>query len=363
MRRLPLLAAVAVVACSSSERPQAQPVDAGVETGPAAKPPYELTILDNARITSKGDDPNFQNARGPIELPDGPFEKVTMRVELGTTCFPFETWKTNPPPSGQNWPADCDAFDRNFETSLEDPAKPEGVGLELVRAITPFGGPLTIEKDVTDVFNAIREKRTLRVHITTWSDGAGKVSGSNGGWNVTVKFSVTPGTPPRKVLAVRPLFYGSVDSKDATQKLPFEVPAGATSGRIEYRVTGHGGGDGTATGCTQPADEFCKRTHRVSLDGAEIANMIPWRSDCRTLCTLGMTESGMDYCEQNPCGAIASVRAPRANWCPGSETPPFVYEELDPLRAPGNHDLGFSIEKIADGGSWRVSAVYFAYGQ
>src|SRR4051812_30595278 len=149
MRRFLFLAAL-VVACSSKD-PDTLGVatDAAVEDVVTTPAPYDVTVIADARITSNSAGPNFQNAVGDLApLKDGPFEKVTLHVELTSTCFPFDKWKTNKPPAGQYWPADCDAFDRNFETSLIDPAKPDAPGLEMIRAITPFGGPLTIDEDV-----------------------------------------------------------------------------------------------------------------------------------------------------------------------------------------------------------------------
>jgi len=55
------------------------------------------------------------------------------------------------------------------------------------------------------------------------------------------------------------------------------------------------------------------------------------------------------------------VRAPRANWCPGSVTPPFLLQG-PAIDAPGPHDLGFRIPALAEGGSWKVSATFLAYG-
>jgi hypothetical protein len=165
------------------------------------------------------------------------------------------------------------------------------------------------------------------------------------------------------VLAARSLFYKSVGQMDGAQTSAFEVPAGATSGRIDYRVTGHGG-DSTDATCGQPADEFCKRVHHVTVDGAEIAAPTPWRTDCKTLCMLTENTAGVGptkYCKENPCGATASVRAQRANWCPGSETPPIAFTP-DALKSAGKHSFGFAIDGIAKDGSWRVSATYFAYG-
>jgi hypothetical protein len=136
------------------------------------------------------------------------------------------------------------------------------------------------------------------------------------------------------------------------------VPAGATAGRIEYRVTGHGGG--TDATCIGPAEEFCRRAHSVFVDNQKLKDLDPWRSDCTKLCTLAKS-GNLTYCMENPCGALASVRAPRANWCPGSETPPFVLE-TDALTASGPHSFSFTISTVATGGTWRISAVYLAFG-
>jgi hypothetical protein len=54
-------------------------------------------------------------------------------------------------------------------------------GLELVRAITPFGGPMHMERDLTVIANAQPGTHRLRAHITTYADGAGKVTGSKAG--------------------------------------------------------------------------------------------------------------------------------------------------------------------------------------
>jgi hypothetical protein len=66
------------------------------------------------------------------------------------------------------------------------------------------------------------------------------------------------------------------------------------------------------------------------------------------------------YCAENPYGSPASVRAPRANWCPGSITPPFVLDAPE-LAVPGDHELSIALDALAEGGQWLQSAVYFAY--
>jgi hypothetical protein len=166
------------------------------------------------------------------------------------------------------------------------------------------------------------------------------------------------------VLAVVPLYVGSIGPADPFPVVSWEVPAGATAGRLEYRTSGHGQGP-AAPRCIGAAEEFCDRRHQIFIDGVEADNIEPYREDCETLCTVthyGAPDAGFDYCAENPCGAIASVEAARANWCPGSMTPPFVWDALPALAAPGTHTFSFQILDIAAGGTWMASAIYTAYG-
>jgi hypothetical protein len=358
--------------CSTASAPASAGDDAGTSVDVVSEPapPYTQTLLDNAHIGSDSSKPDFQKATANVELTGGPFAQVSLVVDLVSPCFPWSNWKTDPPPSGQSWPADCDAFDRNFEMALVDPDVSDASdaqtspGLELVRAITPFGGPEHIEQDVTDVFNSLQGARTFQVTIPTYSDSAGMVSGSNGGWYVNAHLAVTPGAAPANVLAVIPLYYASVTSGETIADIPFTMPPGTTSSRLEYRVTGHGGATDPSTSCIGPAEEFCKRTHHVYLDDQPIEQVTPWRSNCTKLCTLadgGPFGGAGQYCEQNPCGAPQSVNASRANWCPGSETPPLSWTPAA-LSTPGAHTFKFAIDSIYMGGDWRVSAVAYAYG-
>lgn len=330
-------------------------------------PAYSIAAFNNIRIVSDSNQMNFQQATADIDLHDGPFASVRLVVDLSSTCYPFEQWKLNPPPAGQNWPADCDAFDRNFEFTLDDPADPmkDPPAFELVRAITPFGGPLHLDVDITDVANGIAPgAHKLKVVIPTWPDGAGQVTGSNGGWTVNASIEAVPGAAPRKVLAAIPLFNGSQTALPGPGAISFEVPANTKNARLEYRVTGHGGADGSNdAACIGPGEEFCRRSHIIRIDGNVLDSFKPWRTDCADLCTLTHYAAwNLDYCLENPCGLIGSVKASRANWCPGSVTPPFGWE-IAPLNVPGSHTFEWEITKMLQGGVWRISATYFAFGE
>lgn len=363
MRRLALSLPTALLlatACGTSAGP-APTEPTAPDAGPAPGTKVQDAPITRGRIGSKSEEADFHVTKGSVSL-DGKYEKVLLVLDLESPCFPFDKWKDEPPPAGHNWPASCDAFDRNFETALFDPKEPNAPGLELVRAITPFGGPMHIEEDVTDIWNGLEGPRELRVRISTYSDGAGKVSGSNGSWFVTARIERTYGPAPREVLAVKPLVYESVKASAPSRSIPFEVPEGASETKVLYRVTGHGGQIEQGAECRQPADEFCKREHGIGFDGGPKAKLTPWRNDCRTLCTVKHYKGNgldLDYCAENPCGAQASVRASRANWCPGSVTPPT--EHLLEGSPKGRHTFDFSIAKIAPEGSWSVSATAFSY--
>lgn len=356
----PPLALTVVLACACSSKPLptlARP-DAGA---PVQAQTQTLTLFDDARISSDSSAPNFQRLEADVDFSGGPYQSVTLSADLRSTCFPFSSWASNPPPAGQSYPADCDAFDRNFELALDDIEGDAGSapGLELVRAITPFGGPEHIDHDLTAIANGLPKSHRFSARINTYPDPAGKVSGSNGGWNLSVELTLISGAAPQNPLAVVPLFYGEVTTADALHA-SFTTPPGTRSAYLEYRTTGHGQATGDAS-CSGPAEEFCRRSHTLELDGAVLETFTPWRT-CADHCTLATSEgdAGFSYCEQNPCGDIASVKAPRANWCPGSESLPIVV--ADPVLAvPGVHDLSWQVANVASGGNVRVSITYFAF--
>ncbi len=333
----------------------------GTTGAPAA--PYTLDPFDGGvTISSISTDPNYQRASGAIDLHDGPFSSVQLVVNLQSPCFPFSKWVNDPPPQGQNWPIYCDAYDRNFEFSLDDPGPDGGSpGLELERAITPFGGPEQFTVDMTDVANGLPGPHVLTVVIPTYSDSAGQVSGSHGTWEVSAQIQVTPGPAPRHVLAVQSLFYGPMTSTMTSATANVQVPDGTAYSLLAYRVTGHGGAEDDAGGCIGPAEEFCMRKHEIDVDGVQIVDILPWRTDCASLCTLTDAGAPFTYCLQNPCGDIQSVEAPRANWCPGSQTPPFIFQP-SALAQPGSHDVRWTVSHIAAGGIWQTSVTYFAIG-
>jgi hypothetical protein len=359
------LAGIAGFWCGACSSVPLQPApDAGaITTTPPVSMTRTVTVFDTARISSDSSAPNFQRLTADIDLSGGPYQSATLIADLGSTCVPFSSWADNRPPAGQNYPADCDAFDRNFEISLDNPEADSGAapGLELVRAITPFGGPMHVEHDLTVLANGLPGTHHLSAKINTYPDPMGLISGSDGGWNLSLELALVTGAPALHPLAVVPLFYGDMTTVDSASA-SFTTPVGTRSAYIEYRTTGHGQAAGSALDCSGPAEEFCRRLHTIQLDGTTLKTFTPWQS-CSAACTLVSTggDAGMQYCEQNPCGDIASVKASRANWCPGSESPPITIDS-PALAAPGTHELSWQISDIAAGGNVRVSVTYYALG-
>lgn len=328
-----------------------------VDAADAPSGPSAVTLLDHVRVAGSNGGKD-QHAQAPLDLGAGPFAKVSLTVDLDTTCFPPERSKDDPPPAGQNYPTKCDAYDRRFEISL-DPAKAAGdaPGIELAHAITPFGGPMHFEVDITDVVNGLPGKHTLEAYIDTWADPTGKQSGSDGGWFVSASVTAEAGPAPRDVRAVIPIYYDSQKVPDVAP-MKFTLPPETSQVRIEYRSTGHTLASGpTDPDCNGPPEEFCKRTHTISFDGKTVDEFVPYRDDCSSQCTVAML-NGRSYCMQNPFGALASVRAPRANWCPGTVSEPRV---LQAAMSGGEHNVSWHVSNIESGGIWRTSAVVFAY--
>ncbi len=347
MAPLPLLGACQSVPLQQQEAPS---------TGSTS------SLFDRVHISSDSEAEHFQSATTELDFGSESLTRATLTLELESPCYPFDKWTRDAIPAGHRWPATCDAFDRTLQLSLDDPASPEEgpPGLELGRAITPFGGPLSLQFDLTDVANGLSGTHRLKLEIPTYPDPDGLVSGARGEWIVSAWLDLELGAAPRRVLAVLPLAY--TPQAKPSDVIEFEAPEGASAGRIEYRVTGHGGG-ALGPKCIGPADEFCRRTHTLSVDGQPLDEFVPWRDDCATLCTPAHYESpllSIDYCAENPCGAPSSVRASRANWCPGSLTSPRVIEHAL-LAEPGMHQFEWAIDHIAEGGSWLLSATYFAF--
>ena len=132
--------------------------------------------------------------------------------------------------------------------------------------------------------------------------------------------------------------------KTDTLKVAFSVPDSISDLQLLYTTTGHGG---WGTG-----DEFVPKLNRILIDGKQVFEVVPWRTDCATY-RLVNPASG------NFATGLSSSDLSRSNWCPGTLTPPY-FIPLQNLE-PGNHRIEVIIDQGADeGGSfshWSVSGI------
>ncbi|MGQ8337264.1 PNGase F N-terminal domain-containing protein [Sunxiuqinia sp. A32] len=137
--------------------------------------------------------------------------------------------------------------------------------------------------------------------------------------------------------------YGRLFRND-TLSVAFDVPAGIEGLQLLYTTTGHGGWGG--------GDEFNQKLNQIFIDGEEVFQLIPWRTDCATY-RLYNPASG------NFGNGISSSDLSRSNWCPATLTPPEVIPLPD--LAAGKHILKVVIDQGEDEGNsfnhWSVSGI------
>lgn len=337
----------------------------------ASSGPSELTLLDHEWFSGPmlGYDTQFMDRT--FDLGTGPFAEVSVTFQLESPCYPFDKWTQSPPPDGQMFPTKCDRFDRLMYFEVDPAADAMAVpGLQVLRSITPYGGPLEKTADITAFANTHPGVHSLRSFVGTWVDDQGQVSGSDGGYFVSVRIHVKPGMPAKRALAVTSLYSGWVGVDTTLSDLSFTLPEGTTRAELVYLVTGHGGAMDPSSACIGAAEEFCKRTHHLTVDGAELTPLgfsrpgfVPWRDDCGKLCTMAQGHPMMGaYCKENPNRMAGSVTAPRANWCPGDAVAPIVAELPAAQLKAGKHQARFAIDDIYPEGRWQVALAVYAYG-
>jgi hypothetical protein len=135
-------------------------------------------------------------------------------------------------------------------------------------------------------------------------------------------------------------------------------PEGATSGRLDYFTSGHGGNG------EPPCDEFCQKYNDLTIDGQNVYRATPWVS-CADNCTqvpisgsISCGGDSFDYiCQQNPTSCPPSPVASRANWCPSQ-----IINQMQftwPVSLTGSHSAELSIENADGTWSTGLAAVFF----
>lgn len=262
--------------------------------------------------------------------------------------------------------------------------------VELMRFMTPFGvghfsrnndsvavkrRPVYIDgwaenvvwqQDISHLLPLLEGEAYVGVYIDTWTKE---------GYKIDFELSFAESSLPcdkKAKLHVEPLintnYYIGQRHPDIFSRqdveIPFTIPRKAKNIRLRYITTGHGGHAG--------GDEFRPQRNILKIDGEEILNFLPWRTDCASFRRFNPT-SGVWLQKRNVAyisnegkraekeieEPLASSDLSRSNWCPGSDVPPL--EVNLPTLSAGSHTLTISIpesQQIKENelNHWLVSA-------
>lgn len=225
--------------------------------------------------------------------------------------------------------------------------------IELMRFITSFGtgyfgkdisinglnwkDSIVYRLDVSDIIKGIKKENVyIGTFIGNWDKGGHIIS-------LRLKYFEEPEYENNSKW-VLPLFntlsYMEMDGqampnlfKTGTLTVKATIPDGLKNIKLKFITTGHGD------------DEFIPRVHKILVDGNEVFNLTPWRTDCAS------------YRENNPASGnfpngMSSSDYSRSNWCPGMVVTPFEIK-LNGLKA-GEHTFKVQIES-SDNSYWNVS--------
>ncbi|HVP73417.1 MAG TPA: peptide-N-glycosidase F-related protein [Phycisphaerales bacterium] len=213
--------------------------------------------------------------------------------------------------------------------------------IELMRFVTPFGGPATYTADLTAFAPLLAGEHSIRVWISTWKQPA---------WKVTLTLSyTTEGVGYRRPIWAAPIFNSEVTAEKRTIKASVDVPKGLSRPRLHLLTTGHAT-DGAG------GDEFISRSHVLRIDGIEVARWRPWSERGGPLRQTNPTSGRMEI-DGRP---LWASDLDRSGWNPGLLVEPMQIP-LPELTA-GRHAIELEILNIrpkdqSGYGYWRVSAI------
>lgn len=236
-------------------------------------------------VTMHGDlvcDPTHHSARGEYALPShvGAFNEIMAHYDH--TCV------------GGN----CDAYDRVGGVKIRNY---RGEWMELFRYITPFGVQCEDDVDVTDYTSLLQGLVELEFYMESWNGS---------GYNPTLIFSFTKGTPDYLYADVEEIWFGTYAFGDYANQQPvppatYHMSENASLCKLKLITTGHNWSSGTNhTFNTGNAAEFYEATHHILVDGYNSFDQHLWRT-----------------CNPNPAGCQpqnGTWTYNRSGWCPGS---------------------------------------------
>ena len=209
----------------------------------------------------------------------------------------------------------------------------------LANVITPYGtymqgsgsngfSPNWVQRytyDVTDFAPLLKDSVLIRAFYGGWSTG----------FNVTLNFEFIEGTPPRNVLDIQNLWYGSNSYSDIqnilSDTLVF-IPQEAKNSIMRVTISGHGQ-DGEFT----PGVDYT-----VSLNGEDLYTQEIWRDDCGE---VALYPQGGTWIYD------------RANWCPGDKATTRDHELTSFIQTGQENLLDFNIYRP----NWNPAEASYIY--
>jgi len=340
MRRVPILALVAVLAaCKTDHDPEqdapTDPAAEDTETDASLDSPGDVveepTTIDWPEppwsLCTDGDEPPGATVVTVFELEDQYYNPEDLRTIESEVDFPEGTWAGIGMRYDLTCPADgdCDNWDRLAYVTLVDGSEE----IELERYITPYNVGMCVTTDVTRFAPRLTGTKTVRSFISTWVGPDEPVHGH--GWRVTLTFIFHPGTAPGglpdETVQLWPTTSVGVGDPDVTvedQLAPATVPIPADTTRAELRVIVTGHGQGNAFNCA----EFCNLIQHVSVNGDD-HSYDPWRADC-PLNPIGPYQAG-------------TWTYSRSGWCPGALVVPEIFDITSSVTPGEDATIAFSI--------------------
>lgn len=236
--------------------------------------------------------------------------------------------------------------------------------IELMRFFTPFGvghfnsfklkdkqwqESAFYRQDISELYNELSNKDIyVGVFIGNYDKGGHKVS-----LNVTIHkdekkyFSYNFSEPlfnTTNVMEMGGQEYGTLFDNEKGLEVTFTLKKDVNNAMLRYITTGHGGWEN--------GDEFVPKLNSIYLDQVEAFKFIPWRQDCGSYRSYNPVSGNFE-------NGLSSSDYSRANWCPGTVTPPNMIP-LGDLKA-GTHTITIKIPQGKPEGtsfsSWNVSGV------
>jgi len=246
----------------------------------------------------------FSNQR--IAFGNGFKQNVTNTFELHEENSKIETIKMY---VKLRCPSDgCNPWDVYGAIRIKDPSTDNWY--EIGRFITPYGVDNHqvvdgFEIDVTDFKSILKGTVELKAYIETWASD---------GWNLSVDFKYTEGTPDYNYYAIAPILaynnastagvpYGKEHNFDLDKSIT--IPSNSEETSIRTIITGWGHATPTDSD-GRPCAEWCYRTHDIKINGANtfVHEMKP----------IGCAENLVQPQKGN-------WQPDRAGWCPGMAVP------------------------------------------